>query len=344
MTNPTEAHPVNIVAFGEVLLRLAAPTPQLLFQNMSLLPSYCGAEFNASVALTGFGHRCRMVTALPDNPVGAAARRTIASFGVELSARAIPTSRMGLYFLETGAMARPSKITYDRTGSAFATSAASDYDWGTLLDGADWLFASGITAALGDAPLAALREAIAAAGSVGVRVAFDTNFRPSLWTGREREAGAILRELSCEADLLFAGRRATALMAGGAYDHPDPSEGFHAAAQTMFEIAPRLRHMAATRREIWSSDSQTLTGLLADREGLSVSETLSLERIVDRVGTGDAFAAGVLHGLSQDMSRDDTISFGVTCAQWAHSVPGDLLCATLDDIAALTRQTGDVKR
>lgn len=334
----------RIVCFGEVLLRLAAPAGELLLQHMRIEPSFCGAEANVAVALAGFGHDARLVTALPDNALGAAARHTLRGFGVTLKAEAVAGSRLGLFFLQPGAMTRPASVTYDRSGSAFAGFDPRGYDWPALLAGADWLFASGITAALGDKALTALRTAMTVARDAGVKIAFDTNFRPTLWHGREPQAAAILRELSCEADLLFAGRRAAAMMAGGEYSGGDPAEGFLAAAQAMFALSPRIQHMAATRREVFSSDRQDITGLLADRDGLSVSPTVALENIVDRVGTGDAFAAGIVHGLVSGMDRDATITFASACSQWAHSVPGDFLRASVLDIAALGADGGDVRR
>lgn len=334
----------RIVCFGEVLLRLAAPKPQLLLQQSVLEPTFCGAEANVAVALAGFEHDCRLVTALPDNAIGQAARRAISQFSVDVEVASVPASRLGLYFLEPGAMRREARIIYDRAGSAFATAAPESYDWATLLKEADWLVASGITAALGDAPLASLRAAFASARDMGVRIAFDTNFRATLWLGREAQAAAILKELSCEADLLFAGRRATAMMVGGRYDDSDGDAGFHKAAEAMFAQSDHLMHMAATRREVLTSDSQRLTALLADRDGSSASEPIMLEQIVDRVGTGDAFAAGILHGIDAGRSREQTARFAGACAGWAHSVPGDFLRASLADIETLAKGTGDVLR
>lgn len=344
MTKIGKNGPARIVCFGEILFRLASHSPKLLFQDMQLEASVCGAEANVSVGLAGFGHACRIVSALPANPLGVAARTTIEAFGPEVAGPTSGSSRMGLFFLQPGAMARPASVIYDRAGSAFANADPSEYDWDSLLAGAEWLFVSGITAALGDMALAALRHAMGTARDAGVKIAFDTNFRPTLWQGREALAAQVLRELSCEADLLFAGRRATAMMAGGTFDHADPADGFHAAAETMFALSPHLKHMTATRRHVYSTDRQDLTGLLADREGISVSKTLALEQIVDRVGTGDAFAAGVLHGLLEGKSRDETINFAAASAQWAHSVPGDFLRATVADIEDLSRGGSDVKR
>jgi len=334
----------RIVSFGEVLLRLAAPRGEVLFQQMRLDPSICGAEANVAVALAGFGHDARLVTALPDNPLGAAARQVLRGMGVTLAAETVADSRLGLYFLQPGAMSRPAQVTYDRAASAFATCDPGRCDWAALLAGADWLFVGGITAALGERTLTALRDAIAAAQGAGVKIAFDTNFRPSLWQGREAGAAAILRELSCAADLVFAGRRAAGMMTGGDFSHADPDAGFRAAAEALFALSPRIAHIAATRREVFSSDRQSLTGLLADRDGVSASRTIALENIVDRVGTGDAFAAGVVHGLVSGMDRAATITFAAACAEWAHSVSGDFLRAGVADIAALGSGSGDVRR
>lgn len=334
----------RIISFGEVLLRLAAPQGERLFQHQRLEPSFCGAEANVAVALAGFGHDAQLVTALPGNALGAGARVVLAGMGVTLAAESVAGARMGLYFLEPGAMQRPASVTYDRAGSAFAESDPAGYDWPALLAGADWLVVSGITAALGDRPLSALRAAMAAAQAGGVRIAFDTNFRPALWQGREAEAARTLRELSCEADLLFAGRRAIAMMAGGDFSAGDPEAGFAAAAETMFALSPRVKHIAATRRVVHSSDRQDLTGLLADRAGVAASRTIALENIVDRVGTGDAFAAGVVHALATGMDRAGAIAFATAAATWAHSVEGDFLRASLGDIAALQAGALDVRR
>ncbi|WP_086617110.1 sugar kinase [Erythrobacter tepidarius] len=333
----------RIVSFGEVLLRLAALPGEVLFQQPRLEPSFCGAEANVAVALAGFGHDARLVTALPDNSLGQGAQQALGAMGVTLVAQIVPDSRLGLYFLQPGAMRRPAHVAYDRAHSAFACCDPAAYAWPALLEGADWLVVGGITAALGERALAALRGAMAAAQAAGVKIAFDTNYRPSLWQAREAQAAAILRELSCEADLVFAGRRAAGMMTGTDFSSGDPDAGFHAAAEALFALSPRIRAVAATRREVHSSERQDLTALLADREGLSVSRTIALADIVDRVGTGDAFAAGVIHGLVTGMTREATIGFAASCSEWAHSVAGDFLRASLADIAALGGG-GDVRR
>ena len=200
---PSPSQP--IICFGEILLRLAAQPPSILFQDDALQTSFCGAEANVAVALAGFGHHARMVSVVADNPVGAAAKSELRRHGVDIAHVAAAPGRMGLYYLSPGAMARPAHIVYDRAHSAFATLHPAALDWHDILQGAGWLFVSGINAALGEGPLTALRQAMAVAREVGVRIAFDCNYRASLWAGREHLAPGILCELASASDLVFAG-------------------------------------------------------------------------------------------------------------------------------------------
>lgn len=326
-------------------MRLAARPPALLGQDGLLEATFCGAEANVAVALAGLGHGCDLFTALPEGRLGDAAVHAVRAFGVNTAGVLRSDQRMGLYFLSPGAMARPAEIIYDRAQSAFTRITAETFDWPALLQGVDWLFVTGITAALGDGPLAALRQAMAAARAGGTRVAFDCNYRATLWSGREAEARAILLELSLQADLLLAGRRAIGLLLDRRFDQADSATGFRAAADAMFALAPELRHVAATRREIGSADRQQLTALLASRGSLAVSPTIALDAIVDRIGTGDAFAAGLIHGLASGLDETETVGFAAACAQWAHGVSGDFLRASLADIEHLRAGGGgDVRR
>lgn len=333
-----------IVSFGEILLRLAARPPSLLLQEAQLEATICGAEANVAVALSGFGHTTRMISLVPDNRLGEAARSELRRFDVDARDVKSGNGRMGLFFLSPGAMTRPAEIIYDRAGSSFANLDPEAMDWQQLLAGANWLFIGGITAALGDGPLSALRSAIACAKRHDVNIAFDCNYRPSLWQGREQQAAKILRELSSQAKLLFGGRRAIGMMLDQHFDAEDANSGFHDAANAMFASAPGLTHVAATRRDIISADNQRLTGLIADRQGLAVSPTLALDGIVDRIGTGDAYAAGVVHGLVSGHDLDQTVRFSAAAAQWSHGVSGDFLRASVSDINAIRIGAGDVRR
>lgn len=334
----------RIVCFGEILLRLASSSGQLLLQDNRLEATFCGAEANVGIALAGFGHDCAMTSVLPDNALGAAATAELRRHGMDVSALTTARGRMGLYFLSPGAMARASRVTYDRQGSAFALCESGQFDWPTLLQRADVLFVSGITPALGTGPDKALSDAIMTARDAGVKVAFDSNFRPALWQGREAEAAARLRELAGLSDVVFAGRRAIGLMLGRTFNHPDGDTAFAEATEAMFDAAQNIRHIAATRRSIISSDHHQLTALLAARDGVSRSRTVDLHQIVDRVGTGDAFAAGIVHGLSQRLPGNEIVEFAIACSQWAHSINGDFLRASLTDIGNLMTGAGDVSR
>ncbi|WP_185686770.1 sugar kinase [Novosphingobium aerophilum] len=333
-----------IVSFGEVLLRIAARPPLLLLQEAQLEATICGAEANVAVAFSGFGHASRMISFVPDNRLGDAARNELRRFGVGTDAVKIGKGRMGLYFLTPGAMTRPAEIIYDRAGSAFANLDAEAIDWQQELAGADWLFIGGITAALGDGPLAALRSAIACAKQNAVNIAFDCNYRPSLWQGREQQAARILLELSSQATLLFGGRRAIGMMLDQQFNASDPNRGFQDAANAMFAASPGLAYVAATRRDIISAENQRLTALIADNNSLAVSPTIALDGIVDRIGTGDAFAAGVVHGLVSGHDLDQTIGFAAAAAQWSHGISGDFLRASVSDIIAMQNGGGDVRR
>lgn len=333
-----------IVSFGEILLRLAARSPSLLLQESRLEATICGAEANVAVALSGFGHTTRMISFVPDNRLGEVARSELRRFGVGTDAVEVGNGRMGLYFLTPGAMTRPAEIIYDRAGSAFANLDADAIDWTKSLAGADWLFIGGITAALGDGPLSALRSAVSYAKQNGVKIAFDCNYRPTLWQGREQQAVSILRELSSQATLLFGGRRAIGMMLDQQFDTGEPDRDFHKAANAMFNDSANLSFVAATRREIRSAENQLLTALIADRSSLEVSSAIALDGIVDRIGTGDAFAAGVVHGLVSGHDLAQTIGFAAAAAQWSHGVSGDFLRASVSDISAMQKGAGDVRR
>ncbi len=334
----------TFLAFGELLMRIATPRWSPGFEPKQLSSSFCGAEANIAAGLAGLGHRTGLASVVPANPIGSAAKDSLRAVGLDTdSIMAIP-GRMGLLFLEPGASARASRITYDRAGSAFANCDWQSVDWQTLLTNKDWLITSGITAALGNGPLSALNEAMTTARAMGVKVAFDCNFRPTLWQGREGKAPAILRELSLGADLLLAGRRAIGLITGRTFIEGDENAQFAAAAHHVFALSPHIHHVAATRRQILSSDRHRMTGLVASRDGIGVTDTVEIDAIVDRVGTGDAFGAGVLHGLTSGFSLDDTAGFALACSRWAHSIEGDFMRGTLDDIEHMRGHQSDVRR
>ena len=237
----------TIVCFGEMLLRFATLPGRRIAEAQSLDLVVGGAEANVAVALAALGHATRMVTVLPDNPLGDRAASALAAQGVNTGAIVRRPGRMGLYFLEQGASLRPSAITYDRAGSAFALAGPEAFDWPALLRDARLLHLSGITAALGPGGLELARAAVAAARAAGVPVSFDPNYRETLWSAWDSRPREALHELIAGADLLFAGHRDIALVLDRTFAG-DGAERRAAAAAAAFAAFPRLQVMACTAR------------------------------------------------------------------------------------------------
>lgn len=337
----------RIVCFGELLLRMGAPGRELLLQTPRLEVHVGGAEANVGVSLAHFGHDVAMVSTVADNPLGTHALAELRRHGVDTRpvARRADT-RMGLYFLVTGAVQRASEVVYDRADSAFALSTADDYDWPTLLAGADWLHLSGVTPALGPDVAQAALAAARAARALGVRVSFDGNFRPSLWQRWGGDAKAILRELFAQADILFADHRDIQVVLGQSFAQAEGVARIEAAAAAAFDAFPHLQWMACTQRQALSVDHHALGALLIGRDGTRAQAPVrQLQGIVDRIGGGDAFAAGILHGIMRGLDADATVRFGLAAGGLKHSIPGDFNPVSEADVLALVGEEHfDVRR
>jgi 2-dehydro-3-deoxygluconokinase len=325
-----------IACYGELLLRLGAPGRQRLLQSPLLQVHVGGAEANVGVSLAQLGHPVRMIGRVADNALGHAALGELRRHGVQTEAVQAADGRMGLYFLTTGALQRPSEVVYDRAGSVFARGTAVDYDWPTLLDGAGWLHLSGVTPALGAAVAETAIAAAAAARGAGLGVSFDGNFRPKLWEAWGGDAPAILRRLMAQADVLFADHRDIAVVLGQAFDQADGSSRNRAAAKAAFAAFPHLRYMACTLRQTYSVDHHGLGAMLLTRDGGCLeAPARELVGIVDRIGGGDAFAAGILHGLLSALPDAETLAFGLAAGCLKHSIEGDFNLASEAEIRAL---------
>ncbi|HYC02167.1 MAG TPA: sugar kinase [Azospirillaceae bacterium] len=335
----------RIVCFGELLMRLTAPGRELLLQAPRLEVAFGGAEANVAVSLARLGHDAAMVSVLPDNPIGRACLGELRRHGVDTGGIRTAEGRMGLYFLAVGAMHRASEITYDRADSAFARSGPEAHDWDRLLDNAAWLHVSGINAALGPKPGDAALAAVKAARARGIKVSFDCNYRQKLWEAWGGDAPAILREFFHNADLLFGNERDIGLVLRRGVPDLPPAERFREAAGAAFTAFPNLRWIAATERGHTSVDEQELAGMLATPQGLHRTRPYAMNGIIDRIGGGDAFAAGLLHGLIRGMGEQAALEFAVAAGVIKHSIPGDANLAGEDDIRALVEGGGlDVKR
>ena len=327
-----------VVCFGELLLRLSAPARGPLLQSPRLDVHVGGAEANVAVALARLGHHAGMIGTVADNALGEAAVGELRRHGVDTAhVRALP-GRMGLYFLSQGAMQRPSQVLYDRADSAFVRH--TSYDWVEALAGARWLHLSGVSPALGAAAAAATLEAARAARGLGVKVSFDGNFRSTLWQAWNGDAAAILREIFAEADLLFADHRDIGVVLG-AKVHATGEAAVIEAASRAFDAFPRLQWLASTVRQQHSVDWHSLSAVMVGRDGSSdAAPVYELRGIVDRIGTGDAFAAGVLHGLLTEMAPAHTVHFGLAAACLKHSLPGDFNLVDRAEVEDLIAQAG----
>jgi 2-dehydro-3-deoxygluconokinase len=337
----TSAGPV--VCFGEILLRLGAPDGEALLQSPKLHVSVAGAEANVAVGLARLGHAARMVSVLPNSALGDAARNELRRWGVDTGGVAFGPGRMGLYFLAPGAGLRSADITYDRAGSAFARADPEGVDWDAELAGADWLHVSGVTPAIGANGAAAALRAVAAANRLDVPVSFDGNYRGKLWAEWRGDGPAILHELIAGADLAFINDQDLALVLGRGFDAADRLAEAAAAA---FDAFPRLARIAATTRLRHEVGRQELAGALFPRGGAAVmARTYALSHIVDRIGGGDAFAAGLLHGLLRGDPDQAALDFAVAAAVAKHAIRGDFNLASEAEIAAIAAgEVMDVRR
>ncbi|KQQ82549.1 2-keto-3-deoxygluconate kinase [Xanthomonas sp. Leaf131] len=336
----------RILCFGELLLRLGAPGHALLLQQPQLDVHCGGAEANVGVSLAHFGHEVAMVSTVADNPLGAAVLGELRRHDVDTRNVRRVDGRMGLYFLTTGAIHRPSEVVYDRADSAFALAPADAYDWPRLLEGAQWLHLSGVSPALGADVAQATLAAARAARAAGVKVSFDGNYRPKLWQRWQGDARGILHQLFECADVVFADYRDIGVVLGGEFPQDTLEARVEAAAKQAFAAFPQLQLMACTQRVAHNVDHHSLGAMLVPRDGeVARAPSEELTPIIDRIGGGDAFAAGVLHGLIEGWSLEDTVRFGLAAGCLKHSIPGDFNPISVADVQACVGDARfDVKR
>lgn len=332
-----------VVCFGEMLLRMSTPAGRRIADAQALELVVGGAEANVAVALAALGHATRIVTLLPDHALGERALGAIRAAGVDTRFVARGAGRMGLYFLEPGAGLAPSRIVYDRAGSAFAETLPAAFDLAGAMDGAALLHLSGITAALGPNGLALTRAAIAAARAAGVPISVDPNYRATLWDAWDSDPRGALTELIGAADILFAGHRDMALVLGRDFAGAGEARRAEAAAAALSAF-PRLKLVASTARHPVSAAHHRLSARVDRRGDAWQSDTIDVTGIIDRIGTGDAFAAGVLHGWLRGGDARAMAEGGLALAALSHGVHGDFCQFGAEAIAGFSGTAGDVRR
>lgn len=338
----------QVVCFGEILVRLSAPDAEFLLQSPRLNVCFGGAEANVAVSLARFGHPVRMASVVPDNALGRAGMDELRRYGVDVSGVGFGQGRMGLYFLTPGAGQRVSQVLYDRAGSSFALGAGT-LDWDAALAGANWLHVSGVTAAIGQETADAVTAAVRAAHRLGVKISMDCNYRATLWQAWGGDAPAILGDMLSHADLVFGDHRDIALVLGTKFPGAQPGESAgelrRRAADAAFAAFPKLQRMACTDRVQHTVNHHDISGLMFSRDRTWRTESRPLNPIIDRIGGGDAFAAGVLHGLLEGMGEAETLEYAIAAAALKHATPGDFSLATRADVEALVASDSlDVRR
>ncbi len=354
----------RIVTFGEIMARLATPGFQRFQQAMpgTLEVTFAGAEASIAASIAYLGGDAAFVTALPQHAIADACVADLRSMGVDThNIVRTERGRLGVYFLESGANQRPGNVIYDRDGSSVAITSASDYDWSAILDGAEWFVISGITPAISQNAAEVAMTAVREANQRGVKVACDMNYRSKLWQWapplKPRElATRTMRELMPLVDLFIGGREdATEML--GIPDAGSAPESLVAVARQIAQSFPRIQRVAMTRREGISATHNNFGGLLYDATtdrtcfaplNKDAPTFYEITDIVDRLGAGDAFTAGLLFALTTpELSAQQTaVSFAVAAGCLAHSIEGDFNYTSRAEVEALMNgdASGRVKR
>lgn len=327
------------VCFGEILLRLSPPGSLRVAQADSFDAVYGGAETNVALALSGFGDPASVVTRLPDSEIGRACLGTVRRWGADTSRILMGGGRMGIYFLEKGASLRPSKVIYDRRDSAFALSTPEMYDWEKILSGADAFFFTGITPALSDTLPGIVSDALDVCKKRGIPVWCDVNYRSALWSAES--AGAVMRSLVRGIDTLIVNEEHADMLFGIRGEGEDPDARLSAMAQR-FCSEYGIRRIALTFRLSESSEINTVSGALWVGGEMIRSRSYRVP-IVDRVGGGDAFSAGLIHGTLHGWDARRTLEFAAAANALKHSVHGDFLVATEEEVERLASSDGTVR-
>lgn len=317
-----------VVTFGETMLRLAPPGFERFLQSPQFIATFGGGEANVAVALAGFGNPARYVTVLPPaNPIADAFLGELRRFGVDERLVVRRPGRMGIYFVENGANQRPSKVVYDRENSAIALARPGDIDWKPALAGAGWFHITGITPALSQSAADLSIESVKAARDAHLTVSCDLNYRKNLWK-YGKSAKDVMSELFTYVDVGIAneedcqaalGIQADADVHSGQLD----IDAYRALAERVLAAYPNLKTIAITLRESKSASHNGWSACLHNRQEFLVSRHYDITHIVDRVGGGDSFAAGLIFGLINLKDHKEALEFAVAASCLKHSIPGD---------------------
>jgi 2-dehydro-3-deoxygluconokinase len=327
------------VTFGELMLRLSPPGHERFLQSPLLVATFGGGEANVAVSLANFGLESCYVTRLPAHDIGTAAVRALQAEGVRTDHIQRGGDRIGVYYTEIGASQRPSTVIYDRARSAISEIEPGSVPWADVLSGADWFHCTGITPALGPQAAACTREALVAARAAGVRISVDLNYRRKLWT--EQAAQTVMRPLMAYVDLVIANEEDIQSVLGLEVSGADITrgdlnrEGYRDVAERVtreFGVA----QVAITLRESHSASQNGWSAVLFDAAsgGFHQSQKYDIT-VVDRIGGGDSFAAGLIYGLVTGRAADAALRFAVAASALKHTIPGDFNRVSVREVEQL---------
>jgi len=333
------------VTFGEIMLRLAPPGFEKILQSPQFVATFGGGEANVAVALAGFGLPATYVTALPpNNPIADCAVGELRRFGVDTSKIVRLKGRVGVYFLEAGANQRPSKVVYDRDNASIALAKPGDIDWDAVMEGAGWFHITGISPALSASAAELSLQSVRKAREKGLTVSCDLNYRKNLWK-YGKTAVEVMRELVKFVDIGIANEE-DCQMALGIKSASDVHSGklepaeYRQLAEKVLSEFPNLKALAITLRESKSASHNGWSACLHDGKDFLLSRHYEITHIVDRVGGGDSFAAGLIYGLQVLPTHQEALEFAVAASCLKHSVPGDFNRFTVEEIKNLLKGDG----
>jgi 2-dehydro-3-deoxygluconokinase len=337
--------PKTTVSLGEIMLRLAPPGFERFLQSPGFVATFGGGEANVAVAVAGFGLPARYVTLLPpNNPIADAAVAELRRFGVDTSRIVRARGRMPVYYVETGANQRASKVVYDRDYSSMALAKPGDVDWNAVFDDCGWFHVTGITPAISASAADLALEAVCTAREKGITVSCDLNYRKNLWKGG-KSATEVMRELVRFVDVAIANEE-DCQMALGIQAAVDVHSGnlehaqYVALAAKVLAEFPNLKTIAVTLRESRSASHNGWSACLYDGHTFLLSRHYEITHIVDRVGGGDAFAGGLIYGLQTMESPREALEFAVAASCLKHSIPGDFNRFNVEEVRQLLKGGG----
>lgn len=330
----------KIVTMGEIMLRLSTPGNERFIQADTFDVNYGGGEANVAVSLAGFGHEAEFVTALPDNPIGECALAALRKYGVGTKHIARCGERLGIYFLETGAAMRASNVVYDRARSAICTARPENFDFSAIFQDAEWFHFTGITPAVSDTAPALMEAALKAAKAHGVTVSVDLNFRKKLWSSEK--AREVMTGLMEYVDVCIGNEEDAQKVLGFRPGNTDVTAGELELAgyvDIFNQMADRFgfRYVVGSLRESFSASDNGWSACIMDGRTREFyrSRRYRITPIVDRVGGGDSFAAGLICALAEGKEMKEALEFAVAASALKHTIPGDLNLITKEEAERL---------